>query len=172
MSRLLRQDLRTTGDGTFLLQITSMVDMFTIILVFLLKSFSVSAVQIDPHKDLALPQSLSTSNPIEGVKMVVTKTGIFIEDKEIITYKENNTRAIFTDKTDPKFIPDLFQELEVHAKKSRDIAEVNKELGFDGNLILQADETMPYSFLKKVMYTSMVAGYSNIKLAVISKGDL
>ena len=40
---------------------------------------------------------------------------------------------------------------------------------FEGKLILQADETIPFHVLQKVMYTSQTVGFYDITLAVIQK---
>ena len=50
MRRAVEKLKRDNKKSTFVLQLTAMVDMFTIIIVFLLKSFSTSAVNIEPQK--------------------------------------------------------------------------------------------------------------------------
>ena len=73
------------------------------------------------------------------------------------------------DANDTQFLRTLYTELDVQAGKSRNIASKNEEVQFDGKVILQADRALPYELLKKVMYTSMMAGYSDVKIAVLSK---
>lgn len=158
-----------TRSQAFKIQITSMVDMFVILLVFLLKSFSTSPVQITPNADLTLPESTTTTDPEDVVKLVVSKNGIFVENKRIVEFNAGELAAEDTDKTDGQFIRKLFDELDVQAKKTRDIASVNDTVEFDGKILMQADRELPYALLQKVMYTSMLAGYSDLKLAVIGK---
>ncbi|MEQ1665743.1 MAG: biopolymer transporter ExbD, partial [Bdellovibrionales bacterium] len=57
---------------SFTLNITSMTDMFTILLVFLLQTFASADVQIDPIDGLRLPSSTTDKNPVEGVKISLT----------------------------------------------------------------------------------------------------
>ena len=57
--------------GAFKIQITSMVDMFVILLVFLLKSYSTSPVQITPNKDLTLPESTVQTDPEDVITLVL-----------------------------------------------------------------------------------------------------
>ena len=59
MSRVGSKALARSRNSTFGLQITTMIDMFTIILVFLLKSYASSAVTIDAQQGLRLPASSS-----------------------------------------------------------------------------------------------------------------
>ncbi len=162
-----RRQLRGKNDATFVLQVTSMVDMFTIILVFLLKSYSTSAVQITPQEGLKLPQSTSQTDPKESLKLVVSKEGIFVEDEQITEFAEGKIQKADLDRDDPKFIRSLYKALDNKAEKSRTIANVNEAVDFNGQVVLQADEGLPYSLLKKVMYTSMLAGYADVKLAVL-----
>ncbi|MDX9730648.1 MAG: biopolymer transporter ExbD [Bdellovibrionales bacterium] len=155
--------------STFKIQITSMVDMFVILLVFLLRSYSTSPVQITPSDDLTLPSSSSITAPEETLKMVVSKNGIFVDDKKIIEMKDGVIATSDVDENDTQFIRALYTELDEQAKKTRMIASKNTELEFDGKVLMQAERSLPYELLRKVMYTSMLAGYSDVKLAVILK---
>lgn len=152
--------------NNFKIQITSMVDMFVILLVFLLKSFSTSPVQVTPTKDLTLPTSTSATEPVDVVKMVVSKIGVFIEEKKILDFDKGQFSAAEVDPNDDRFLPNLFKALDQQAEQMRSIAQVNKAVEFDGRILLQADRDVPYSILQKVMYTSMMAGYSDVKIAV------
>lgn len=167
--RGLKRYMDSRSPQAFKIQITSMVDMFVILLVFLLKSFSTSPVQITPNADLTLPESTAQVNPEDVVKLVVSKNGIFVDEKRVIELKAGELLPEDADKTDAQFIRKLFEELDVQAKKTRTIASVNETVEFDGKILMQADRELPYALLQKVMYTSMLAGYSDMKLAVIGK---
>ena len=154
---------------TFVLQLTAMVDMFTILIVFLLKSFSTSAVHITPQKGMELPFSSSYTNPVEAVKLIVSVEGIFVEDKEIVKLTDGKVASIDVDQQDPDFIRPLYEALDKHASKSKDIADKNEDHEFDGKVVMQADKRLDYATLKKVMYTSSLAGYADMKLATFSE---
>ena len=155
--------------STFKIQITSMVDMFVILLVFLLKSYSTSPVNIAPSDKLTLPASNSTKDPSEVLKLMVSKDGIFVEDKKVVEMQEGKVDVKDVDQNDTQFIRALYTELDEQAKKARSIASVNETLEFDGKVIMQADRSLPYELLRKVMYTSMMAGFSDVKIAIITK---
>lgn len=155
--------------STFKIQITSMVDMFVILLVFLLKSYSTSPVNLTPNDKLTLPASSASKDPVDALKMVVSKTAIYVEDQKIVDLTDGKIDPNLVDPSDTQFIRSLFNELDQQAKKSRTIASKNSELEFDGKVILQADRGLNYEILKKVMYTSMMAGYSDVKFAVMLK---
>lgn len=149
--------------STFPLQITSMIDMFTIILVFLLKSYSSSSVDISPSKDMRLPSSTSLQSPIEALKMMVTEKAIFVDDVEVTKVDGDLLKS-----KDNVIMP-LFNALSDQAKKSKSISSQNSNVQFDGKLIMQADQALNYRILKRVMYTSALAGYTDFKFAVIAK---
>jgi biopolymer transport protein ExbD len=155
--------------GYFKIQITSMVDMFVILLVFLLKSYSTSPVIISPKAGLRLPESNSPADPVDVVKMVVSTDGIFVEDKKIMDLSNGVIAKQEFDSNDPQFIRHLYDALNERAKLAKSISQVNDSFEFDGKILVEADRTLPYDMLKRVMYTSMMAGYSDIKFAVVSR---
>lgn len=160
-------DLR--APSSFKIQITSMVDMFVILLVFLLKSYSTSPVIINPRDGLRIPESTATTDPVDVVKLIVALDGVFVEDKKVIELENGAVPKAQVDKNDASFIRPLFEALDERAKLAKNIQKVNDAFEFDGTVLLQADRTLPYEILQKIMYTSMMAGYAEVKLAVAQK---
>jgi hypothetical protein len=117
-----------------------------------------------------LPTSTSSTDPVDIIKMVVSKKGIFIEDKKVLDFNSQmQVQPKDTDATDPMAIQPLFHELEAKANLVRTIASVNDKVSFDGKILVQADRDLPYSLLQKVLYTAMLSGYSDVKFAVLSR---
>jgi biopolymer transport protein ExbD len=160
-------DRRTPS--SFKIQITSMVDMFVILLVFLLKTYSTSPVNITPKEGMRLPESSSLTDPVDVVKLMVSETAVFVEDKKVMDLDKGRIPASVVDKNDPAFLKELFDVLDARAKLAKDISKVNDAFEFDGKILLQADRSLSYEVLQKVMYTSMMAGYADVKLAVVGK---
>ena len=157
------------GSSSFKIQVTSMVDMFIILLVFLLKSFSTSPVNITPSDNLQLPQSTVSTDPVDVLKLVVSKAALFVEDEKVADLNNSEFAPGQIDASDKEFIRPLYEALDKKAQQSKDLAKVNDTVEFDGKVFMQVDRDLPYSVLKKVMYTSMLAGYYDVKFAVISK---
>lgn len=157
------------SSSTFKIQITSMVDMFVILLVFLLKTYSTSPVNIQPKNGLQLPGSTSLVDPVDVVKLMVSQDGVFVEDKKVMDLDKGRVPASAEDRNDPSFLRSLFEELDARAKHAKEISKVNDSFEFDGTVLMQADRGLNYETLQKVMYTSMMAGYPDVKLAVIQK---
>ncbi len=155
--------------GYFKIQITSMVDMFVIILVFLLKSYGSTSVEVAQSPDLRLPVSTSQKPPVEFTKIMVSKANIMVDEQEAIRFAQNGEFKVEdVEANDPMFIRNLFTVLDKQATKGRMIAKENEEFNFEGKVLLIADRSVPYAILKKVMYTAMMAGYADVKIAVMS----
>jgi biopolymer transport protein ExbD len=160
--------LRKNQDGTFALQITSMIDMFTIILVFLLKSYASSSVEIAVNQNVRLPSSTASVAPVEALKLVVSTKGIYVDDKQVAVIENGTIGKNYVDSKDEKFIRPLYDALKIQADKSKAISAQNKDVEFEGKIIFQADQGLDYKLLRKVMYTSSFAGYTDFKFAVVS----
>ena len=146
-----------------------MVDMFVILLVFLLKSYSTSPVIITPKEGMRIPESTSTTDPVDVVKLIVGRDGIYVEEKKVVDFEQGQLPKAAIDANDASFIRKLFEALDERAKLAKSISKVNDTFEFDGKILLQADRGMAYDTLQKVMYTSMMAGYAEVKLAVAQK---
>ena len=67
------------GDNEAGLTITSMMDMMTIILVFLLKSYSTEDISVAPSDDLIIPVSSAKKAPKLAVNLVVSRMEIVVD---------------------------------------------------------------------------------------------
>jgi biopolymer transport protein ExbD len=76
------------------LNITAMLDIMTIILVFLLKSLGESSNAIPQSDDLRLPTSVTKTDPHqEGVTLTISKAQILVGDQKIITLPGRESQA-------------------------------------------------------------------------------
>lgn len=142
---------------SFGLNITSMTDMFTILLVFLLQSFAAGEVQIDPAEGVRLPQSMTEKNPVDGARVSVSAKEIKFDQKVVALIKDNKIDSAALDTHDKQFIKPLFDEL-------KKLNVENEKLAKTGKVLLQADQDLPYATLRKIMYTASMAGFPNLKL--------
>lgn len=162
MSRRIRYELPVAKKSTFSLNITSMTDMFTILLVFLLQTYSTAEVQLPPEQNLRLPSSASMSNPTEAVRLSLSTDGLKMDQIKIAEIKDSRFLAQDLEEKDPNFIKPLFVELDKLAKSSTDKSYVK-----EGKILLQADRDLPYATLRKVMYTASMAGFPQLKLVTM-----
>jgi biopolymer transport protein ExbD len=145
---------------TFGLNITSMTDMFTILLVFLLQTYSTNDVQIDPVNGVRLPASNTTKNPVDGIKISLSPTELKFDQTKLANVQNNNFEASAIDPNDSKFIKPLFEALQKFNKENEKSMKV-------GKVLFQADQDLPYSAVSKVMYTASMAGFPNLKMVTV-----
>lgn len=146
---------------SFTLNITSMTDMFTILLVFLLQNFAAGEVTLDPVQNLNLPTSSTDKNPVHGVKLAISPNELIFDQRKIASVVNNNIEQAAIDPNDPNFIKPLFEELQKINKSDKDS---DKSLAKGGRILFQADRDLPYSTIRKIMYTASMAGFPNLKL--------
>ena len=137
------------------LLITPMMDMFTIILIFLLFSFSDKPEKINIDKEINLPNSTSTNDYSKSIKLYISDSNIKIDDK-IIT-KFNNNEFIDNFETIRK---PLYNEL----KALKD----NKNNQND-HILFFCDKNISFKTINNIMKTSGNAGFDNFQLAVLQK---
>ena len=156
--------------NAFDVDITSLLDILTILLVFLLQSYNSSGVVINVPKEISLPISRSESLNNFGVNVQVSKSQIWVNDTEIINTEDPAKAQIF-DEGGRRIVP-LYNEmvkLKETVKQSEKLSpEVKK---FSGVVNLVFDKTLKYNYLKRVMYTCAAAGYKEFKFVVMSEGN-
>jgi biopolymer transport protein ExbD len=162
--RFSRTKRRKRSDGTVKLNITSMIDMFTLMVVFLLKNYSSQGQLVTPATGLLLPSSSIEKNATEALSVKVSKSTILVESEVVIN--ESMFASIMGQK---EFMIDaLFKVL----KKNYDEAKKSSErfgTEFSGKISIQGDVEIPYNILTRVMYTCGQAGFPDMNLVVYRK---
>ena len=153
------------------LNITPMMDMMTIILVFLLKTFSSSTSTITFDQNLQVPKSITQLKPKEAVSVTITKKIVLIEGEAIAPINNGKVDpAVKRDGENGYYITPLVDVLEKHARKEKRVAELTGQK-FEAQLMLVADQTTPYRLLTEVLYSCGQAGYANYRLLVLKSKD-
>jgi len=153
-----------TGSGQVRLQLTSMMDMFTIILVFLLKTYSTQGQLINPSDDLTLPTSLASKVPEMGLELTVSADWILVNGKPISRTSDALDMSGY-------IIPDLREELYRYAREAERMESLYGSR-FTGRVTIQGDKNLPYRLLMKVMATCGQSRYPNMRLVVYRKDEL
>ncbi len=158
------------------LNITSMMDMFTIILVFLLKSYSTQDISVAASSDLELPLSTSAKEPQLAVNLIVTKTQIVVDGVPVLNLtmvpdEENPGQELIAVPEDEKkgqMITRLYDRLLEKAEQSKALGDASgsKEHEFKGRILLQCDKTLPFSVVREAMYTAGQAQFGEFKFVV------
>lgn len=141
------------------LKLTSMIDMFTILLVFLLKSFSAEGQIVTISPDLRLPESTAQKSPEPASTIAITDEWVLLDGDQIVTVKEVMS-------LNKLLIPGLATGLENLKTVSETVGQMTMDMGFTGKISIQGDKEIPYQLLKKVMFTCGQIGYNDILLTV------
>jgi biopolymer transport protein ExbD len=153
------------------LNITPMMDMMTIILVFLLKTFSSSTSTITFDTNLQVPTSTTQLRTKEAISVTVTKKVILVEGDGIAPITAGKVDpAVKRDGENGYYITPLVDVLEKHARKEKKVAELTG-VPWEAQLMLVADQSTPYRLLTEVLYSCGQAGYANYRLLVLKSKD-
>lgn len=143
------------------LNLVSLMDVFTILVFFLLVNSSSTEV-MEPPKVIKLPASVVEKKPRETVVVLVTEENILIMGEAVIrTDDALNLKASVIDEIKVRLIE---QRENVIGISTKTVAE-------SGEVTVLAHKTIPFKLLKKVMSSCTAAGYGKISLAVIQKAS-
>lgn len=167
------------------LNITSMMDMMTIILVFLLKSFSATEVTVTPSSNLKLPMSTAEVQPSVALNVVVAKDGLVVDNKRILNLEAYDDPSYPGQKmyripqseksgSDVKSLSAAFADAVSQFDKITDLAQKagrDDIGGFEGKVLFQIDQDIPFETVRDVMYNAGQAKFSEFEFVVIKTGE-
>ncbi|MDJ0749741.1 MAG: biopolymer transporter ExbD [Woeseiaceae bacterium] len=143
------------------LNLVSLMDIFTILVFFLLVNSS--DVQTLPNaKDMKLPESIAEKKPEETVTILIGKTDILVQGEPVAKIEE----VMATKGND---IPQLREALLSQNDRVLRRAARNDVAGRE--VTIMGDKDIPYRLLKKVMATCTQSDYGQISLAVLQKSS-
>ena len=147
------------------LQITSMADIFTIILVFLLKSYATGSVNITPVKGMMLPEAQASEASVEALKVEISENAVQIEGQPVATLTafHFDARDVDSDHSSKA----LGKALSQHRDRQLLIAKANSDVKVDPKIVVVADQRAPYETIKTVLASAAINGYTDFKLAVV-----
>ena len=152
------------------IDITSLLDILVILLVFLLRSYDSTGIILNIPKDIKLPESASKSINKQGVVVQVSPKNIWVDDREILDTDSHKGR-IFS--RGGRMILPLYNELVSKKNEIQRIAKTTPNAEkFSGVVNLVIDKTMKYSYVKKLMYTCAEAGYIKYKFVVLGNEEI
>lgn len=143
------------------LNLTSMVDMLTILVVFLLQTFSASGELLTVSKNIVLPDAQNFKDLERAEVIGISKESVTLGGRPVA-----NAEELEKDTSADWKIGDLHDQL-VTLKNNYKLLHPSEE--FPGMVIVQADKGVDFKVVKKVLFTCGVAGYRNVNFAVNQK---
>lgn len=140
------------------LNLTSLMDIFTILLIFLLVNNN-NAAKLPDNQDIQLPESIAQELPTEVLTIQVSPADIIVEgqkiaDTETVRNQEERTVAA------------LVEELNFRASQGLAISPDE-----DREIMILADRSVPYSVIKKLMRSCMETPYTQVAFAVLKVAE-
>ena len=153
------------------LNITPMMDMMTIILVFLLKTFTSSALLVNQDQNMMLPSSISRLNAKQAIAVTVTKRVVLVDGEPVAPINSGKIDpALKRDGDNGYYISPLVEILNRVARKEKKVAEMTGQK-FDGELTIIADRNTPYRLLTEILYSCGQAEYANYRLLILKSRE-
>jgi biopolymer transport protein ExbD len=176
----LRRAIRKNAKETEVnfLNITAVLDMMTIILVFLLKGMASSSASIPQAKDMTLPTSIITTEPAqEGTSVLISKTQILVGDDTHPVVLLPGRDSLAQSGIDAKYkrngpndlyIVPLANALQSARQTDKLIRQAKGIDASSSEAIVIADSTTPYRLLIEVLFTLGQSEYAKYHLMVLS----
>jgi biopolymer transport protein ExbD len=156
MKRMGRSRKKLTG-----LNLTPLMDVFTILVFFLLFHSSGGDI-LETPKQIKLPDSVVETKPRETVVIMVSPEVVVVQGEAVV-----NTPELLDDRV--RMVAGITERLE---QLERNIIGISTKAVAEGKEItILADKTIPFKVLKKIMSTCTGSGYGRISLAVIQKAE-
>ena len=137
------------------LNLVSLIDIFTILIFFLLSSAS-EVETLPSFKSVKLPESTAEAHPRETIVVTISGAEIIVDGRKVADVAD-------VMRTDGDVIAPLKAELELLSKRQV-IREKNQAL--KTAVTIMGDKDIPYRLLRKVMVTSARANFTDVSFAV------
>lgn len=141
------------------LNLTPLMDVFTI-LVFFLLFHSYGGDIMEAPKQIELPDSVVETKPRETVMIMVSPEMVVVQGKAVIS-----TAELLEDRVGP--ITEIAERLK--QLESNIIGISTKTVAESKEVTVLADKSIPFRVLKRIMSTCTGSGYGRISLAVIQR---
>ncbi len=145
------------------LNLTSMVDMLTILVVFLLQTFSASGELLSVQRNIVLPEAHNFKDLEQAPIIAVAADAVTLNGE-----MEADANDLNQQNTSDWKITKLHDDL-VTLKNNYKLLHPSDTTGYN-TVIVQADRNIDFKVLKKVMFSCSLAGYSNVNFAIQVKG--
>lgn len=141
------------------MNLTSLMDVFTILVFFLLVN-SGSVEVMEAPKQVTLPESVMEEKPRETVVIFVSPDEVLVQGRSVIRVSEILESESPTIEPITARLEELSQS--IVGRATRSVAESQE-------VTILADKSVPFTVIKRIMTTCTGEGYGQVSLAVIQK---
>ncbi len=141
------------------LNLTSLIDVFSVIILFLVSTFSATGQILLVNKDIKLPKASHGYVLKRSPIVTVTEKGVILEGATVGDNKDIEEKIEEADWA----LPRMRSQLKIFKNF---FEEANAGVPFPGEVIIQADKGIEFLYVKRVMFTLLQEGYASIDLVV------
>ena len=145
------------------LMLTSMMDMFTIILIFLLFSFSENPEDLKLDKDLELPTSTAEGEYHETIKIVLSQNELRLNDEVMAAVQGRQIAGLSNNNLESSSLFQGLKTFRIESEKSENGQEPPT------HVLFLCDKSHPFQTINRVIKTAGLAGYPNFQFAVLEE---
>lgn len=156
----------TTAKSTGLI-ITSLIDFFSIVVIYLMKSYSAEGSILTNADNLVLPNSVAITKTKEIYLQVAATTDMVLVDNNPVVPTED-VRRIPQSEGNP-IVKKLEEKLQAAMRQEEKMVQLGALNKIQGNVIIQIDKNLDFDVLFKIMYTCGSVGYNNMNFAVMER---
>ncbi len=169
MFRRARRKARERAGEIKELNIVAMMDMMTIILVFLLKSYQASTLNVNMSADLTIPASTTQIHPQENITVTVSVNELAVNDRAVLPLERGIIPPKYKDgrRAEAFYVGPIYDALKKEVDKQKYIAQYNKNAPFSGRINVVADKKISYRTLMEILYTAGQAELGEYKFMVM-----
>ncbi len=151
------------------LNITAMMDMMTIILVFLLKSYSASSLAVNLSDELKLPTSSTQVQAQDNINVTISMKEVTVNDRAAVKVENGAIPPGYKEqgRADAFYVGAIYDALKKEVDKQKYIAQYNQRAPFTGRVNVIADRRIPYRTLMEVLYTAGQAELGEYRFMVL-----
>jgi biopolymer transport protein ExbD len=144
------------------LTLTSLVDVMTIIVIFLLMNFSANGEVLYMSKDIKLPDAYHGSQLDRAPVISVSPDAVTFDGRMLLN-------TVDLARGDALNVPELEDALRDEKRRYESIHQNDPDHPFRGLINVQADRRIPFKVIKRVMFACNQSGFGNINFAALSR---
>jgi biopolymer transport protein ExbD len=169
LQRRARRKARERAGEIRELNIVAMMDMMTILLVFLLKSYQASTLSVNMGDGLAMPVSSTALRPQENISLTLSMSELAVNDRRVLELQGGAIPPGAKDggRAEAYYVGAVHEALRREVDRQKYIAQYNRDQPFRGRLNVVADKRISYRTLMEVLYTAGQAELGEYKLLVL-----
>lgn len=159
------------------LSLTAMVDMFTVLVVFLLQNYAVTGEVLQIESDVTLPDAREVKELAPANVVVISENRVMLNNNVLLTYDQVKSQKDWMIRDLRRQVEQLIRDGEEEKTKLTNQLKSAVEKKRSGEekldrfrkMTIQADQDIDFLTVKKVMYTLTEAGIYEINFAVIKR---